>query len=339
MTNVTRDDWVLGVKCAILSRSGFMIKGDPILLTPPLFSIVIAVYNDWEPLNQCLQSLQEQSKAPAFEVIIVDDGSREPAPQHIRDWLRFYPLTIERKPHAGISAARNRGIQVAKGTVLVFVDADCKLQANCLTVLASTIAASPQHNAFQLHLIGDRTNLVGRAEELRLITLQNQMLQPSSCIRYLNTAGFAIRRARVKVEGNLFHPLVHRAEDTLLLTELMRDGELPLFIPDATVQHAIPLSLIKWLRKTVRSAYLEAGTYDLIGSQVARFRASPQERLSMLSSMWKTSGQQSIGKLAWVVAVARQSLRLIVLSLADAAGGWSSSPKAQAHPKSSSRNS
>ena len=117
----------------------------------------------------------------------------------------------------------------------------------------------------------------------------------------------------------------------------MRDEELPLFIPDATVQRAIPLSLIKSLRKTVRSAYLEAGTYDLIGSQVARFRASPQERLSMLSSMWRTSGQHSIGKLAWVVAVARQSLRLIVLSLADAAGGWSSSPKA--YPKSSSRNS
>lgn len=316
-----------------------MAKGDPIPPTIPLFSIVIAVYNDWDPLNHCLQSLQEQTKAPAFEVIIVDDGSKEPTPQNIRDWVRYYPLTIASMPHAEISAARNRGIQMAKGAVLVFIDADCKLQANCLAALASTIASSPQHHAFQLHLIGDRSTLVGRAEELRLITFQNHMLQPDGCIRYLNTAGFAIRRAKVNVEGNLFHPVVHRAEDTLLLTDLIRNGELPLFVPDATVQHAIPLGLMKWLRKTVRSAYLEAETYNLIGPQMSRFRVSPRERLNMLSSMWTVSRQKSIGKLAWFIAVARQSLRLIVLSLAEAAGGWSSSPSPYTLPDRSSGNS
>jgi hypothetical protein len=35
-----------------------MVKEDPISLADPLFSIVITVYNDWVPLDQCLQSLQ-----------------------------------------------------------------------------------------------------------------------------------------------------------------------------------------------------------------------------------------------------------------------------------------
>lgn len=41
----------------------------------PLFSIVIPVYNDWLPLEQCLQALTRQINAPSFEAIVVDDGS------------------------------------------------------------------------------------------------------------------------------------------------------------------------------------------------------------------------------------------------------------------------
>jgi glycosyltransferase involved in cell wall biosynthesis len=296
------------------------VNNDPMSLTAPLFSVVIAVYNDWGPLEQCLRSLEQQSNGPAFEVIVVDDGSTEAAPEFIRQWLPCCPLTIVRQSHAGISAARNRGVQVAKGTVVVFVDADCRLQLNCLSALALAIAASPQHNAFQLRLIGDCNGLVGKAEELRLITLQSYMLQPDGCIRYLNTAGFAIRRARVSDDGNLFDPEARRAEDTLLLANLMRDGELPLFAADATVQHVIPLSVLQWLRKTIWSARLEARTHDIIGSKTAKFRMNHRERLCMLWSMWKTSRQRSIGRAAWFVLAARQSLRLIILSLTDIFG-------------------
>lgn len=297
-------------------------------LAAPLFSVVIAVYNDWGPLDECLRSFRQQTNGPAFEVIVVDDGSTETAPEFVRQRLPCYPLTIVRQSHAGISAARNRGAQLARGSVLVFVDADCRLQVNCLSALASTIAASPQHNAFQLRLISDCSGVVGRAEELRLITLQNYMLQPNGCIRYLNTAGFAIRRTRVDNDGNLFDPQARRAEDTLLLANLMRDGELPLFVADAVVQHAIPLSLMQWLRKTIWSARLEARTHDIIGSKTARFRVSHRERLSMLRSMWKTSRQSSIGRSAWFVLAARQSLRLIILSLTNVFGSRSNSHRA-----------
>jgi len=305
-------------------KKGRMVSDCTISGTTPLFSIVIAVYNDWGPLDQCLRSLQQQTDGPSFEVIIVDDGSEEAAPECIRQWLECYPLTIIEQSHTGISAARNRGVRIAKGAVLLFVDADCKLQINCLATLASTISAFPQPNAFQLRLVGDRSRVVGRAEDLRLTTIQNHMLQPSGCIRYLNTAGFAIRRARVDSDGNLFDPVARRAEDTLLMTDLMRDGELPLYVTNATVQHAIPQSLMNWLCKTIRSAYLEARTYEIIGSPAARFRVSHRERPSMLRSMWKTSGQRSIGRLAWFVAVVRQSLRFVILSLADVLGGRSS---------------
>ena len=276
----------------------------------PLYSVIIAVYNDWKVLDRCLESLAQQEHAPSFEVIVVDDGSTEPTPELIQRY--HYPLTIERQPHAGISIARNRGAQISRGSILLFVDADSRLQTNCLAALNSTVTSSREHNCFQLHLVGDGAGLVGRAEQLRLQTIQNHMLQPNSCIRYLNTAGFAIRRSRIDIQQGVFDPAALRAEDMLLLSDLMKAGELPFFVPNAIVQQATPLSLLESLGKSSRSAYLEGRTYEIIASRGIRIRLSHRERLRMLVTMWKTSGQDAaIGRTAWFLAVARQALQRI----------------------------
>ena len=290
----------------------------PVPAATPLFSIIVGVYNDWVSLEQCLRSLAEQSSGPSFEAIVVDDGGSDVAPEYVRDWISVYPLTLIRQTHAGISAARNRGIQASRGSVLVFVDADCKFQPDCLATLGATITQCLQHNCFQLHLVGDCSGIVGRAEQLRLITLQNHLLQPDGCIRYLNTAGFAIRRAKVDIEKGLFDPVAVRAEDTLLLANLIEAGELPLFVANATVQHAVPLSLLRCFRKAIRAALMEARTYQVIAQMGVTFRVSQQARLRMLLSMWKTSGQPSIGRLAFFVVATRQSLRLIIHFLGKA---------------------
>jgi len=223
----------------------------------PRFSIVIPAYNDWIPLKQCLQSLAQQTNAPEFEVIIVDDGSTEAAPEYLRSAAPDHPFTVIQQTHAGIPAARNRGIRAAKGEVLLFVDADCRLQAGCLTALSSVIADAPQHDCFQLRLVGNCSTVVGRAEHLRLLSFQSYMLKPDGGIRYLNTAGFAIRRERVDVEAGVFDPAALRAEDTLLLAHLIQEEKLPLFVPNAVVEHAIPLSLMQCVQKDIQSVSLQ----------------------------------------------------------------------------------
>jgi len=288
-----------------------MIQSEHGCTATPLFSIVIPVYNDWMLLDQCLQSLMRQTNLAGFEVIIVDDGSTETAPD-IHASAYGYPLTVIRHSHDGIPAARNHGVRASKGTVLLFVDADSRLHTNCLSALRSAIANSPQHDYFQLRLAGDCSNLVGRAEELRLITFQDHMLQPDGRIRYLNTAGFAMRRARADIEAGVFDPIALRAEDTLLLSSLMQGGELPLFIPDAIVEHVVPLSLIGCLRKDVRSVYLEGKAYEMIASKGVRIRVTHRERLRLLSAMWKNAGQQAIGRSAWFVVVFRQALQRMI---------------------------
>jgi glycosyltransferase involved in cell wall biosynthesis len=289
-----------------------MVEHEQISNRTPAFSIIIAVYNGWAVLEGCLQSLAQQANGPCFEVIIVDDGSTEPAPEFIRSSSFSFPLMLITQSHAGIPAARNRGIRSSTGAVLLFVDADSRLQANCLAALASAINNLPQHNCFQLRLVGNCSNLVGRAEGLRLITFQRHMLQQDGRIRYLNTAGFAIRRTRVNIETGVFEPAARRAEDTLLLADLILAGELPFFVPDALVEHYIPLSLAGCFRKDIRSAYLEGRTYNIIASKGVRIRLTNRERLRFLLSMWRTSGQPSIGRSAWFVLVARQAIQRMI---------------------------
>jgi glycosyltransferase involved in cell wall biosynthesis len=277
----------------------------------PLFSIIIAVYNDWTALEACLHSLTQQTEEPDFEVIVVDDGSNEAAPEAIRQWVRCLPLAIVRQSHAGISAARNHGIRLSKGPILLFVDADCRLQTNCLAALASTIAASPPNNYFQLRLIGDCSRFIGKTEHLRLTTLQNQTLRPSGCMQYLNTAGFAIRRCAVPIGRGLFDSVALRGEDTLLLADLIQRGDLPFFVADAVVQHEVPPSVLGCFRKDIRSAFLEGGTYALIASRGIRIRMGHRDRWNMLWSMWRISRLPSIGMCACFVLVVRQSLSRI----------------------------
>jgi glycosyltransferase involved in cell wall biosynthesis len=289
-----------------------MSQPDPGPTAAPLFSVVIPVYNDWKPLEQCLESLGRQENKSDFEVIVVDDGSTEKAPDSLQKSVHGYPLTIVQQAHAGIPAARNLGIRSAKGAVMLFVDADCKLRTGCLVALKRVIAGAPQHDFFQLRLVGNCSTLVGRAEQLRLSTFQHYMLQPDGCIRYLNTAGFAIRREKANIEAGMFDPAALRAEDTLLLANLIQRGNLPLFVPDAIVEHAIPLSFAQCVRKDIRSVTLEGRAYGIIAAKGVRIRLTNRERLRMLWSLWKGAGQNSIGRAAWFVLVARQGTQRVI---------------------------
>jgi glycosyltransferase involved in cell wall biosynthesis len=276
---------------------------------------IIAVHNDWLQLAQCLQSLAGQTKAPSFEVIVVDDGSTKNAPASILDWTAGYPWKFVRQPHLGTAAARNQGIRHSVGDILLFIDADSIPQDDCLAALGACITASPSYNYFQLCLAGVRSTLAGRAEDLRLIATQDFLLEPNGCIRYLNTAGFAVRRSCVDTEKGLFDERALRAEDTLLLANLKRSNQLPLFVRSAIVRHATDLSVAACLRKTVRSALLEARTHAIIATLGVDVLMNNRERFGMLRSIWRISKTKSIGRRACIFLVARQIFRLVTLTV------------------------
>lgn len=274
----------------------------------PVLSILIAARDDWRALDGCLRSIGAQPGAPDFEVIVADDGSKHAAPDFIRSWGKVFPLAIVRLGHAGVSAARNHIARAARGTVLLIVDADSRLRPNCLAQLSTALKTWSHDSCFQLRLVGDRTKLVGRAEDLRLRLLQEHLLAPGSRIRYLNSAGLALRRTAVD-SGDVFDPSLRRGEDTLLLARLLKRGEVPRFVPEAVVEHSVRLSLIRCLLKDFRSGRLESKADRKIAAEGIRVRLNHKERLRLLSLMWRRS--KSCGRASWFVLFLRQLVERI----------------------------
>lgn len=89
-----------------------------------LISIVIPVYNDVKFLEKCVNSIMEQSYKN-LEIIFVDDESTDGSSKLLDCFaLRDERITVIHKKNAGVSAARNDGIEKASGKYICFSDAD-----------------------------------------------------------------------------------------------------------------------------------------------------------------------------------------------------------------------
>lgn len=106
------------------------------------FSVVIATKDRADFLADALDSLQSQVDAPPFEVIVVDNGSRDGTTALVRERARAVPFALHdafvAEPNRG--AARNVGIARATGEVVVFVDDDVVLPPRFLFAHATAHA-------------------------------------------------------------------------------------------------------------------------------------------------------------------------------------------------------
>ncbi len=91
------------------------------IATTPLVSIIIPCYNGEEYVAEAIQSALDQTY-PNFEVIVIDDGSTDGSLEVIRSFGGA--IRWETGPNRGACAARNRGIELARGELIQFLDAD-----------------------------------------------------------------------------------------------------------------------------------------------------------------------------------------------------------------------
>lgn len=96
-------------------------------------SVIIPSYNRPDQLASCLEAVVAQEDDAPFEVVVVDDGSREPLAETC---ARFGPaVRCVRQDNAGPAGARNRAVGEARGGFLAFTDDDCRPRPGWLRAL------------------------------------------------------------------------------------------------------------------------------------------------------------------------------------------------------------
>ncbi len=103
---------------------------------PPIYSIIIPTYNRIEEIKELLASLDAlNNDSPAFDLLIVDDGSTDGTTPFLQSYDAQYEILIYGQSNAGPGAARNLGMQKATGSYFLFIDSDCTLPKDYLVKL------------------------------------------------------------------------------------------------------------------------------------------------------------------------------------------------------------
>lgn len=98
-------------------------------------SVIVPVYNVADYLEECVNSLVDQTK-DNIEIILVDDGSTDSSKEICNKVAQRYDnIKVIHKVNGGLSSARNAGIDIANGRYLAFVDSDDWVHKDMLKVM------------------------------------------------------------------------------------------------------------------------------------------------------------------------------------------------------------
>lgn len=96
----------------------------------PLISVIVPIYNAEKSLENCIQSILSQTYNN-FELILIDDGSKDNSLSICKQMAdNDARISVVHQDNAGASAARNRGLEIAHGEWIVFVDSDDTVKPN-----------------------------------------------------------------------------------------------------------------------------------------------------------------------------------------------------------------
>lgn len=195
----------------------------------PLFSIIIPTFNRPRHFLRAMGSVLRQSVAD-FELIVVDDASDEPYAKRLCAEISDQRIEVlEADSNRGVAAARNRGIEVAKGTYISFLDDDDEYVPNFLQITAAALRSADYNvavawSAVAPAVIGSCTGQKIDLEELFLEFLE----AGAGC-------GLTIRSDCLRDLGGFVEEF-QIGEDTELFVRALSKGYLPMRLPSNLVK-------------------------------------------------------------------------------------------------------
>lgn len=122
-----------------------------------MFPVIVPCFNSKNSIRKCIDSILAQDYHD-FEIIVIDDGSTDGTSMILDDYSSKYScIKVYHFPNAGVSYSRRRGITLATGNYLIFVDSDDTINKDLLLELDSTIKKQsfPDIIRYQSNLVND----------------------------------------------------------------------------------------------------------------------------------------------------------------------------------------
>lgn len=142
----------------------------------PKISVVVPVYNAIKYLKQCLDSIVNQT-LQEIEIICVDDGSSDGSYELLQEYAENdQRVRVLRQENSGAGAARNKGLEIAKGKYLSFLDADDYFAEDMLEVAYKN---AEDRNAQIVVFRGERFDEVEKATYQMRFTIREKQLPES----------------------------------------------------------------------------------------------------------------------------------------------------------------
>ena len=186
-------------------------------------SVIVPVYNVEAYLERCVESILHQTYTN-FELILINDGSTDSSGQ-ICDHLanQYENIKVYHIENAGVSNARNMGIQLATGSWVTFIDSDDFVTQDYLATLASAVEGlnvgfviAPLHH-IKNGIVTDLSPHSGKTELWSTEETMKELLMTT------RTSFFPVAKLfkRDLLADEKFNTNYHLAEDALFLTELL----------------------------------------------------------------------------------------------------------------------
>lgn len=165
-----------------------------------MFSVIIPAYNAEPFIRNSIQSVLAQT-VDDFEIVVVDDGSKDNTKEVIKS-IEDLRIRYIYQENAGVSAARNKGIQSAKGEYVCFLDADDLWKPNHLEVLTNLINKYPEASVY---LTGYEILLHNGKTILKCCPLVNGDMQSHNVFKQIWEHGYFIHTNSIACKSAAFN--------------------------------------------------------------------------------------------------------------------------------------
>jgi glycosyltransferase involved in cell wall biosynthesis len=236
----------------------------------PVVSVVVPTRDRTGYLDVTLSSLADQDFGEPYEVIVIDDGSRDSTSDVIR---RHGVRSLVHDPPRGPNAARNEGARVAEADLIALIDDDVFAPRSWLRELVDGARRHPEAQAFggpiRARLEGPAPRSCGR--ELPPITTLDLGTDDVET-QLVWSANMLLRRSALELAGEFDESLPTGGDEEEWLRRLADSGGHVFYIARAGIDHRRVGDDAR-LRSLMRSAYHRG--YNLRGFDEAHHKAPP----------------------------------------------------------------